>query len=139
MNKHLVYGQDETIGSWVAERIGGQFDGKSKAIGIADSHGIIAGVLYNGYYEGVGINMHVAAAPGRKWAYPHFLNAFFTYPFIQLSLRRVTAPAAAKNSRVIKLLHHLGFRIEGVLRNGLKDDDLIIFGMLKEECRYIGR
>lgn len=137
--KRLVIGRDHEVADWVNTQIDepGDFY-PCTAIGIEDDSGLFCGVVYNLYYPAISINMHVAASRGRKWAYPHFLRAFFAYPFQQLHVQRITAPIASRNIAAIKLTSHLGFIQEGIVRKGTLDDDLIIMGMLREECRFLG-
>jgi hypothetical protein len=95
-------------------------------------------LLYN-HYDKPDIWMHIAAEPGRLWCTPEFLHHIFWYPFVQLDCGRVTALVARPNTRLRKLLLHVGFTEEGTLRESLPTgDDLIAYGMLRRECRWIG-
>lgn len=98
----------------------------------------VAVLVYN-HYDKPDIWMHVAAEPGRIWCTPDFLAHIFGYPFIQLDCGRVTALVARPDTRLRKLVLHLGFVEEGVLREALPTGDaLIAYGMLRRECRWIG-
>lgn len=94
---------------------------------------LIAGIVYERYTNDRDIHMHVAAEG--RWATSDFLEHAFSYPFITLGCERVTGfvsdPAKQKFYEV------LGFTVEGRLRRALPDGDLVIVGMLKDECRYI--
>ena len=59
------------------------------------------------------------------------------YPFVQLDCQRATVIVRKKNKRSRKFVEWLGFRQEGCCRRGFKDDDAIIYGLLREECRWI--
>jgi RimJ/RimL family protein N-acetyltransferase len=50
---------------------------------------------------------------------------------------RVSARCKAANARAIQVFQRFGFRIEG--RKRLPDGDVINLGMLREECRLLGR
>ena len=63
--------------------------------------------------------------------------AAFMHPFVQWKLRRVTGLVPAKNTKALRFDLHLGFVREGYLRNALPDDDIIVLGMLREECIYL--
>ena len=52
-------------------------------------------------------------------------------------MRRVTALVPAKNTAALRFDLHLGFKQEGVVRHALPDDDIIILGLLREDCRFI--
>ena len=43
----------------------------------------------------------------------------------------------AKNKAALRFDLHLGFKQEGIIRNALPDDDIILLGMLKSECIYL--
>lgn len=66
-----------------------------------------------------------------------FLRAVFYYPFLQLQVRRVTALINAGNLPSRKLVEKAGFKREGCLRDAAVDDDVMVYGMLKRECRWI--
>ena len=107
-----------------------------EAIGLERDDHLIAGVIYTNY-SGSNICMHVAATTGTLWAKPFFLHACFHYPFCQLNLNRTTALVPAKNEPSMKMTLHLGFRKEGIMRQALDDDDMVVLGMLKSECRWL--
>lgn len=81
--------------------------------------------------------MHIAAIAGSRWLTKSFLKAAFAYPFNQLKVNRVTGYVPAKNMAARRLDLHLGFKVEGVMRKALADDDVIVMGMLREECRFL--
>ena len=52
--------------------------------------------------------------------------------------RRVTGLVHDNNHDARRFDEHLGFKQEGVLRKAAPDgDDMIVYGMLREECRWI--
>lgn len=132
----LVLGQDARVADWVAERIV-HVDGFSNmaAIGVARAGDLVGGVVYH-EYRGNDIQMSTAAtSPG--WLSEGILRALFAYPFITLKCDRVTAftPKGSAHSR--RFLEKLGFVEEGNMRRGFAGDDCIVYGMLKEECKWI--
>lgn len=135
----LVYGNDLFVSEWVRKRLNGIVDdfGHCCAIGVANNDEIIAGVVYNEYRPGMDIQLSTAAIPGSNWLTKKNLVAFFEFPFLQLRLPRVTSFVPSKNDTAIKFNNKLGFVLEGKMRKALVDDDLLMFGMLKEECRWI--
>ena len=105
---------------------------------VADEDGkLIAGVVFN-WYTGPSIAMHVAAEPGRRWLNRDFLYRCFAYPFLQLNCNRVTGLVKVDNLDSQRFNEHLGFKKEGVIRQGAEDKtDFILYGMLKDECRWL--
>lgn len=129
----------DAIARFVAERIGeGNYLpwNEFSAIALVDESRILAGVVYN-QYSAANICMHIGAIPGRHWLCPEFLFAAFDYPFRVLGLRRVTGLVPRKNNDARRFDEHLGFILEGCLEEALPEDDLLIFGMLKRNCRWI--
>ena len=96
--------------------------------------GSLAGVaVFTGVAKGNAF-LHVAAV-SPLWFSPEFCRAMFSYAFHSLSCRRLTASIAADNSACLRLARRVGFREEGCLR-GFDFGDLVMFGMLKEECKW---
>ena len=108
-----------------------------QGIGVVKRGRLIAAVIYTLMSEH-DITMHVAAESGRRWLSHEFLRVAFRYPFVQLGLRRVTAFVPSTNAAALKLNHHLGFVTEGRMRAASSDGDLIVLGMLRAECRWLG-
>jgi hypothetical protein len=136
MAQNFVYGEDDRVASWVGAAVGCTFRGVT-AIGIERAGVVVAGVVYD-RYTGNDICMHVAAKPGVLWARPEAMFRFFAYPFQQLGCTRVTGLVAADNLVSRKFNESVGFVYEGTLRQGLPDGtDLMVFGMLRDECRWI--
>lgn len=107
-----------------------------QGIGLERDGELIAAVVYN-LYSGSDIAMHVAAIPGKRWMTKGYLRAAFSYPFNQLGVRRVSGFVPEKNIEARKFDEHIGFIREGLMRNALPDDNVIVYGMLRSECRWI--
>jgi len=68
------------------------------------------------------------------------LRDLFGYPFNVCKVVRLTTNARKGNEKSVRLTKRLGFAQEGELRRFFGDEDedsAIVFGMLKEECRWI--
>lgn len=136
--KQFLYGRDAEVIDWVGARVDEDDFGPAVGLGVYEDGKIIAGVVYN-LYNGPSLCMHVAADPGKKWLTKQFLFNFFAYPFIQLGCNRVTGLVRVDNIEARRFDEHLGFVQEGVIRRGASDGtDMILYGMLKEECRWLG-
>ena len=139
----LITQPKELISKFVADRIGCKmYLGEYTALASVDNTGIIVGVIYNNFTSDsrnkiVDCQMHVASRPGAKWATRDFLFHAFNYPFNQMGCVRVTGPVKASNETALKFDKRLGFVEEGRLRKAMDGEDLIILGMLKDECRWI--
>lgn len=107
----------------------------AQAIGIARDGKLVGGVAFEGFGL-ADVNLHIVSE-GKHWLTHEFLVHCFSYPFVQLGLRRVTGLIPASNHKSLRFAAKLGFKVEGIARHALPDDDIVIHGMLKEECRYI--
>jgi RimJ/RimL family protein N-acetyltransferase len=139
--RQIICQPKEWIANFVCERMGepAQNWGNYSALGLLDDSELIAGVIYN-HYNKPSICMHVGALPGRRWATREFLFAVFDYPFNQLGCARITALVPKKNIRARKFDKNIGFRFEGRMRKTLSDgDDMMIYGLLKQDCRWLNR
>jgi RimJ/RimL family protein N-acetyltransferase len=133
-----IYNQDERILPWAAEKLGeDNFDGAT-GIGLEKDSELIAAVVFNMYTK-ASICMHVASDGSKNWLNKDFLFRAFAYPFIQLKCNRITGLVRVDNIDAQIFDEKLGFKKEGLVRKGSDDGtDMILYGMLKEECRWIG-
>lgn len=132
--RKLICQPKDMIATFVAGHVGDP-EGwiNFSALALLGDRGIIAGVVYSRWSSH---DVHVTlAVTGR--ATPAFVFAAFDYPFNQVGLRRVTALARVSNTRSIRLARHLGFTLEGRLRRAADNEDVLVFGLLREECRWI--
>jgi RimJ/RimL family protein N-acetyltransferase len=136
--KSVIYGQDDRVLRWVEQRTNeGTFGPGSVGLGLEEDGELIAGVAFN-MYTGASISMHVAAVPGKRWMTKEFLWRSFAYPFIQLNCNRITGLVREDNLDAQKFDEHLGFKREGLLRRACLDgSNMILYGMLKDECRFL--
>lgn len=138
----LVLSQKERCGAWAMARIPaaalvGSW-GDFEAIGWEKNGELQAVAIFNNF-TGCDISMHIAAVPGKAWLRKAFLYAVFAYPFVQLKCRRISGYVPAKSVDVIAFDEHVGFKHEGRLRHALPDDDIVLLGLLAEDCRFIHR
>lgn len=133
---NLVYGQDERLIPWLQARLAITLRPDATAIGLERAGELKAVVAFDGFSP-CDCNLHVASDGSGHWLTRRFLVAVFAYPFIQLGLRRVTALVAARNTRALRFDLHLGFDYEGCCRDALPDDDLLVLGMTRAQCRFL--
>ena len=112
--------------------------GQYSAIGLVRDDMLIAGVVYNNF-EAANVCAHIGAIEGKRWLTRDFLRAMFAYPFLELDKRRITVLTAKKNRTARKFVENMGFVYEGALKHYYPSDDLIVYGLLREKCRFLGR
>ena len=105
---------------------------------------IIGCVSYSNYAPGLDIILHSFVHPAfhGKWLSRSMLRTIFEKPFLHLGLDRVTGYSiSGETDKAGRLLEHLGFTQEGVIRKGASKHgrkfDLVLYGMLREECRWL--
>lgn len=132
----LVFGSDQMVADWVAARIPHVDEFKDcKTIGVMRDGELIAGVVYH-EFRGNDIQISCAGS-GNNWLSRSFLETFFRYPFTQLGCDRVTSFTPKNAATTRRFLLGLGFVEEGNFRRGFRDDDCIVYGMLRDECKWI--
>lgn len=136
--RQIVAGRDQEVAEWICDRVPElELSTPYTAIGLAKDGELIGGVLYDTYTR-INIDMHAAGVPGKRWLSPYSMGEIFRYPFRQLGVKRVTARVRAKNAVARKLVEQAGFVLEGVVRQALPGgEDCCIYGMLREECRWL--
>ena len=84
-----------------------------------------------------GHDIDVSLAVDGKWVSPNFLRAVFKYVFCQLTCRRISCEIAGQNTAMRHIAGRLGFKDEGVKRDAVPGDNLVMMGMLRSECRFL--
>lgn len=135
----LLYGQEDRLLPWLTQRIGlRSLMPDAKAIGWARDDGeIVVVVGYDRFTDG-DVCAHIAYDRDKGAIPPEFWPVVYSYPFIQLDLMRVTSLIRSDNEPALKFCLRQGFTREGVLRRGDIDADLLVLGMLREECHFLG-
>jgi RimJ/RimL family protein N-acetyltransferase len=130
----IVTGQSEAIAKWLEARLGQAFIPPYEAVGILNGKGQrIGAVVLNDYAER---NIELTAyGPG---AFQRgVIRALARYCFVQLGCNRVTFRTRASNLYVRRVIEKHGAKQEGTLRDWYDDDDAIVYGLLKHECRFL--
>lgn len=133
----IIYNDPERLKDWARGHYpDAAVDGDTHSMGMEIDGKLVVVTLYNGFTEH-NCSMHVVSDGGRQWCSRGFLAAAFAYPFRQLGLSRVTAYVPAKNTAALMLDLRLGFKPEGRMVEAMGDDDLIVLGMLRRECKWL--
>lgn len=136
MAKTLAYGDDARFIEWASEITGARYFPDARAIGVVDGDRIRGAAIFD-VFSLSSCNIHFVSDGSKRWLTREALIAFFAYPFIQCKLRRVTGYIALKNAEAQKMAVDLGATYEGLLRYGLPDDDLVIYGITRDRCVFI--
>ena len=135
--KRIVWDEHERVMHFVASRIDASPFEKYAAIGLESDGDLIAGVVFE-RATGASLLMHVASDGSRHWMTPAYMGACFCYAFNQEKANLIVGLVRADNVDAQRFDEHLGFKKRGQLPQACTDGtDLIVYGMLKSECRYI--
>lgn len=134
----VVYEPQAEMIAWAEERItDNQFRPDARAIGV-ERDGTLCGVVVFDNFSVGQCCLSVASDGSRRWITREFLIRVFAYPFIQLNYWRLTCLVAETNTDSLRLCRSFGWVEEGRIRRGSPNgDDMIVLGMLREECRFL--
>ena len=128
---------DDRLLDWIAARIPGtdasNWKGFARALGLVVNGEIIAAMALGGWERG---NIEVSfAADSPRWATRDTIRRMMAWPFQQLNCHRVTTRISANNRRAIRFNEGIGFKREGIIREGWgPGEDAILFGLLRSEA-----
>jgi hypothetical protein len=131
----IVTGCDAEISQWIGGHL--QTTLGAGAVGFGEDGKLLCGIHYTVLgWPWASCEMTIYAASPR-WCNRTTLHAALSYPFLQVSSRRCGATRAAGNAHARRFVERVGFRQEGVARNAWLSGDVVIYGMLREECRWL--
>lgn len=132
----LLIGHDYLVARWCGIHLGIRDFGPCAAVGVLDSDkNLVAGAVFNNYRPPNIEISFVSTSP--KWATKGNITGILSYPF-RIGCERITAVVAAENIVTQKFLQRLGFVIEGYHPRALRTGAAITYGLLKEQCRWLG-
>lgn len=97
---------------------------------------LIGGVLYEGDFDSTNIWLSIYTID-KRWCSKRTLRAVFDFAFNVLKALRVSILVNTDNYVSERFVTKLGFRKEGELRQFREGKDVYVFGMLKNECKFI--
>lgn len=130
--------QDEArLQTWFAERMGQILPMDMRYIG-CEIKGEIAFVSAFENFNGASMYIHMAS-DGKSRVCKDFIWATFDYPFNYCKAQMLIGPVAASNFKALRLIKHLGFKIEHAIQGAHPDGALVYTTMRREECRFLDR
>lgn len=132
----IIYEQHPEFIEWAERRIGWELEPFGTLAQEVGGRIEAVVVFENRKFDGCEISF---ATRSPKWQSRRFIKAVFAYVFNQIGMKRVTLLIMEDNIKSWNLAERLGFTREGVIRRASNGRDLYIYGMLKEECRWIAK
>lgn len=118
--------------------LGVHFDhGRCMTITALDEAGKILAVTVFNMFSEFNCEMSIATDGRKRWFSRQYAKQCYSYPFLQLGLRRVTGVAEEDNEAALNLNRKLGHVEEARLKHWFGAKDGILFRMLKEECKWL--
>ena len=122
------------VSKFASDKIGEEEWGQHFNIGRVVENELVAACILN-HATGLDIYLHLALADRHSMS-KEFVKAVFSACFNDLQCVRVST-AVPVSTDAHSIVKHFGFKEEGIKRRGAGDEDLIMYGMLKEECRFV--
>ena len=129
----LILGEDAEVAYVVGTGLGQKIEPPFVGIGIVQ-HGLIVGGYIINDFNGANVEL-TAYAPNMLRRGHLVLLARYIYG--QLQCRRITARANRKNKASLRTLKKAGFKYEATLKGYYPDGDAVLFGLLRENCRWL--
>lgn len=122
--------------SWLSERTGALLSPRAKGIAARRADGTCAGVVaYDGWTHN-SCQAHMAVETALAWR--ALLPSCFSYPFLEAGRGVLLGLIREGNAPSCRLTRHLGFTEAGRVKDGAAvGEDLILFEMRRESCRYL--
>lgn len=106
------------------------------SIGFIKDGSLVGGVTYSSY-SGREIWAAIWVDDRSVWSRKN-LKTMFSYPFEECGVVSIRTIAAVTNTASMKMTEQLGFVREGLYRKYFPNDvDAQVWGMLREECKWI--
>src|SRR4051812_3968116 len=112
----VVADQSDKVAGWASRQLGLKFVPPFTAIGFEDDKGKPRGAIVFNDYTGENIEISIVGL----WTKQMF-RVTGDYCFNQLGVQRVTARTRADKCKVINVMIHAGFRVEGRARRYYQD------------------
>jgi len=141
----MDYIQGDDAIEWTQSRMYNRlgFD-EPMGFGIVKGGKIVAGIVYDNWQPKIKSICVSVAIDDKRALNKEVIMKSFKYPFELLECNRITCFVSSNNLLSIKLCLRLGLKLEGIMRenshctDGIKNYDLLVFGMLRSECRWTG-
>ena len=131
--------ENNIIAKWVCDGLGENADwlDTHTTYGFAQGGKMLGGLIFHSYRPNVEVWWTVYTVD-KRWCNRRMLRAMFDLAFNKLKCRRISLLVSKSNAASLNFVKKLGFQQKGMFRayreNG---DDCCIFGMLKNECKWI--
>jgi hypothetical protein len=133
----VVYEDPPRLLAWAEGINRTEFMSDAHAIGLEDAEGKLLAVAVYQCFTHYECDLHIATVDSGRAMNREFLVHGFSHPFIRLGLVRVTGLIPSNHAKSNRVARHIGFVLEGRKREAFPGCDILVWGMLRRECRFI--
>lgn len=134
--------QDARLLAWAAQKLKATYSPATcKWVGALDAGGVVWVAVYSHFSER-NCAISLATNGSKRWASRATFRTILRIPFVEWGLARVTFVVDERNEASLRMMRKdgrfcVGAREEGRMRAMFDGADGIVFGLLKEECKWI--
>lgn len=134
---NVLYGFDDEIKAWVAQRIPGFVaTAAATTLGVKHDDYVVAGIVFE-RYNGVHVEASIAV-DHMGWANKETMRRIFSYPFNQLDCKAVSVTVPSSNIKSLNLATKMGFEPEAYVKFAAHDgSSLVVLKMFRDNCKWI--
>ena len=132
----LLYGHEEAVERFVAERVPGCPDGfgACRSIGVIDGEGkLVAGWCWHGWNPHAGTIEFSGAAITPKWMTKAILHELFAYAFNKAGCQMIVTRNSITNTRLHRQLKRYGFDRFDIPRLFGRDENGVVWTLTREK------
>lgn len=111
--------------------------GPTQVLGYLQDREILGAWMFERYTGVTGSLVAHWAATGVGWLRPDMLRLAAIYIYDQLGVNVVWGEVRRSDSYTRKVNEKLGFRKVAILEGYFPDDDLVIYSLTRQECRWL--
>lgn len=133
----MIWSGDIRHGALIARAARTGFDPDvDKCLSRVDGYGNFLGGFILTNFTGSSVMVHMAGVGGH-WCSPLLMWVLFDYCFDQLGVKKVLCTVGSSNIISLQQVQQAGFAHEYTIEDAIPDGDLILFSMLRENCRWL--
>ena len=105
-----------------------------EAFGVLQDRKFIGGIAFTEYNKA---NVFVQAYGSGPWLYRQFGRVVFSFAYDFLQVKSISACISSANAQSLKFAQQVGFKQRGHLPFACVDGDMLIFQLLRHECKWL--
>lgn len=129
----IVRNASDAVAKWAGYHLKTEFVPPYEAWGILDKQGRLSAAIVLNDCADQNIELSFVGGEALKRS---VFRKLAEYVFDELRCERATVRTRSDNDKVLAIIKKAGFIQEGILRRWYGDADAIVFGMLRNECKY---